>query len=132
VDEALDLGASSLVLCGAFGGQRVDHEFLHLVLAIRLAEAGTEVVLTSGAQEGLPLLPGTAEFDYEDGTLFSVLGFSELAGLTVEGAKWPLDSVQVPFGSSLTISNETRGRLRISLGVGRALLVAHPFPLAEY
>lgn len=132
IAEALDLGATSLVLCGAFGGQRADHEFLHLALAVRLAEAGMGVSLTSGAQEGLPLLPGAAEFDYEDGTLFSILGFSELSGLTVEGAKWPLDSVQVPFGSSLTISNETRGRLRISLGVGRALLVAHPFPLPEY
>ncbi len=32
------------------------------------------------------------------------------------GAKWPLDSVAVPFGSSLTLSNEVRGDLRISLG----------------
>jgi thiamine pyrophosphokinase len=132
VDEALGLGATSLVLCGAFGGQRVDHEFLHLALAVRLAEAGVEVLLTSGAQEGLPLLPGIAEFDYKDGTLFSILGFSELSGLSVAGAKWPLDNVEVPFGSSLTISNETRGRLHISLSAGRALLVAHPFPLADY
>ncbi len=132
IAEAIGLGATSLVLCGAFGGQRVDHEFLHLALAVRLAEAGVEVMLTSGAQEGLPLLPGTAEFDYQDGTLFSILGFSGLSGLTVEGAKWPLDRVEVAFGSSLTISNETRGRLRIWLEHGRALLVAHPFPLADY
>ena len=132
VDEALGLGATSLMLCGAFGGQRVDHEFLHLALAIRLAEAGVEVLLSSGAQEGLPLLPGAAEFDYEEGTLFSILGFSEFSGLSVAGAKWLLSNVEVPFGSSLTISNETRGRLRISLGAGRALLVAHPFPVADY
>ena len=132
VEEALGLGATSLVLCGAFGGQRADHEFLHLALAVRLADAGVEVLLTGGAQEGLPLLPGAAEFDYEEGTLFSILGFTELSGLSVAGAKWPLDNVEVPFGSSLTISNETRGRLRIALGAGRALLVAHPFPLAEY
>ena len=34
----------------------------------------------------------------------------DLSGLTVTGAKWPLDRVEVPFGSSLTISNEVRGR----------------------
>lgn len=132
IAAALERGATSLVLAGAFGGPRADHAFLHLALALRLAEAGTEVLLTSGRQEGVPLLPGTASFDYADGTLFSVLAFSELSGLTELGAKWPLNSVEVPFGSSLTLSNEVRGALRISLGRGRALLLAHPHPASEF
>lgn len=132
IAAALDRGATSLVLAGAFGGPRADHAFLHLALALRLAEAGTEVLLTSGRQEGVPLLPGAADFDYENGTLFSVLAFSALSGLSEEGAKWPLDKVEVPFGSSLTLSNEVRGRLRISLAGGRALLLAHPFPASEF
>ncbi|TPN78533.1 thiamine diphosphokinase [Mesorhizobium sp. CU2] len=131
IAEALDRGATSLILAGAFGGKRADHAFLHLALAVRLAEAGTTVMLTSGAQEGVPILPGEADFDYAGGTLFSVLGFSELSGLTVTGAKWPLDRVEVAFGSSLTISNEVRGRLGIALERGRALLLAHPYPLPE-
>ena len=36
VAEALERGATSLVLAGAFGGPRADHAFLHLALAIRL------------------------------------------------------------------------------------------------
>ena len=131
IAEALDRGATSLVLAGAFGGKRADHAFLHLALAVRLAETGITVLLTSGAQEGVPVLPGKAAFDYADGTLFSVLGFSDLSGLTVTGAKWPLDHVEVAFGSSLTISNEVRGRLGIALERGRALLLAHPHPLPE-
>lgn len=136
IAAALERGATSLVLAGAFGGKRADHAYLHLALSLRLAEAGTKVLLTSGAQEGVPLLPGKASFDYADGTLFSVLGFSDLSGLTVAGAKWPLDHVEVAFGSSLTISNEvksqkTGGRLEIALGHGRALLLAHPYPLPE-
>lgn len=136
IAAALKRGATRLVLAGAFGGKRADHAFLHLALALRLAEAGTEVLLTSGAQEGVPLLVGKVGFDYADGTLFSILGFSELAGLTVTGAKWPLKQVEVAFGSSLTISNEvkfdkTGGRLEITLGHGRALLLAHPYPLPE-
>ncbi|MER8699216.1 thiamine diphosphokinase [Mesorhizobium sp. M1273] len=131
IAAALERGATSLVLAGAFGGKRTDHIFLHLALSVRLAEGGTEVLLTSGAQEGIPLLPGKTGFDYADGTLFSVLGFSDLAGLTVTGAKWPLDHVEVAFGSSLTISNEVRGRLEIALAGGRALLLAHPYPLPE-
>ena len=131
IAAALERGATSLVLAGAFGGKRADHAFLHLALGVSLAEAGTKVLLTSGAQEGIPLLPGKAGFSYADGTLFSVLGFSDLSGLTVSGAKWPLNHVDVAFGSSLTISNEVKGRLEIALGHGRALLLAHPFPLPE-
>jgi thiamine pyrophosphokinase len=126
IDIALSRGATSLLLAGAFGGMRSDHEFLHLSLALRLAEKGIPVKLTSGRQDGYPLMPGDTEFDLPDGTLFSILAFSDLAGLSVRGAKWPLDSVEVEFGSSLTLSNETRGPLAVTLGAGRAMLVAHP------
>jgi thiamine pyrophosphokinase len=126
VDIAIERGATSLLLVGAFGGERSDHEFLHLALAIRLLEAGIPVTLTSGAQEGTPLQLGRSSFDYPEATLISIVAFSELIGLSVEGAKWPLDDVAVPFGSSLTISNETHGQLTITLAGGRAMLIAHP------
>lgn len=128
IDAALARGATELVIAGAFGGPRADHGHLNLALALRLVEEGRSVLLTSGSQEGVPLLPGKHGFDYEPGTVFSVLGFSELTGLTIEGAAWPLDRVVVPFGSSLTISNAVETSLTIELGTGRALLLAHPFP----
>ena len=78
IAAALERGATSLVLAGAFGGKRADHAFLHLALSLRLAEAGTKVLLTSGAQEGVPLLPGKAGFDYADGTLFSACSASPI------------------------------------------------------
>jgi len=131
VAEAVARGATKLVLAGAFGG-RADHVFLHNALAIRRAKEGMPVVVTSGNQEAHPLLPGSRDFDFDDGTLFSILGFSHLSGVSVMGARWPLDGVEVPFGSSLTLSNEVRGGLRISIGVGRAMLLAHPYPGADY
>jgi thiamine pyrophosphokinase len=129
VQAAIARGATALVLAGAFGGPRADHAFLHLALALRLAEAGLPTLLTSGAQEGVPLLPGPTNFDFAAGTLFSVLGFSDLTGLSVTGARWPLDRVTMAFGSSLTISNEVTSDLKIAIRTGRALLVAHPYPL---
>jgi thiamine pyrophosphokinase len=123
---ARDFGATRILLAGAFGGERADHAFLHMALGMRLAEAGIPALLTSGTQEGMPILPGEARFDYPEGTLFSVLAFSDLTGLTVAGAKWPLDRVRMPFGSSLTISNEVVGGLTIALESGRAMLLAHP------
>lgn len=126
VEAALSRGATALTLVGAFGGPRADHAFFHLTLALRLAEAGLPVLLTSGTQEGQPLLPGANSFDLAGQTLFSVLGFSDLRGLSIAGARWPLDDVFVPFGSSLTVSNEAAGRLVVTLGEGRAMLVSHP------
>ena len=117
------------MIAGAFGGDRTDHAFLHLAAAMRAAEEGLDILLTSGTTEGRPLLPGSAEFDYLAGTLFSVIGFNDLTDLTLTGVKWPLDNRYVPFGSSLTISNEVTGRLRASLASGRAMVVAHlPVP----
>lgn len=132
IDTALKHGATELILAGAFGGPRADHAFLHLAIAMRLAESGTPVLLTGGAQEGRPLLPGKSSFDYEDGVLFSVIGFSALSGLTLTGVKWPLRAVEVAFGSSLTISNEVKGGLHAELKNGRAMLIAHPFPGSEF
>lgn len=126
VAEALARGATGLILVGAFGGPRADHAFLHLTMALQLSERGIAALLTSGDQEGVPLLPGSTEFDYAAGTMFSILAFSHLSGLTLAGAKWPLDAVEVDFGSSLTISNEVAGALRVTLGSGRAMLLAHP------
>ncbi len=124
VEAALARGATSLVLVGAFGGRRADHGFLHLAFATRLAETGLEVVATSGSQEGVPLLRGTRRFDYGDGTLFSVVAFTALRGLTLSGAKWPLERREVAFGSSLTLSNEVNGTLGVELEDGRAMLIA--------
>lgn len=127
VEAALERGATSLLLAGAFGGPRADHAHLHLALALRLAKSGIKVIVSSGWQEGRPLLPGWSRFDYDPGTMFSILAFSDLTGLTVTGARWPLDRVTVPFGSSLTISNEVTRELAVELGSGRALLLAHLF-----
>lgn len=124
IEAAVERGASSLVLVGAFGGARQDHVFLHLTQAIDYAEQGIPTVLTSGTEVGRPVPCGFRHvFDYPDGTLFSILPFSTLSGLTVEGARWPLDAVSVPFGSSLTLSNVVQGDLSIMLKEGRALLL---------
>ncbi|HEV7255313.1 MAG TPA: thiamine diphosphokinase [Mesorhizobium sp.] len=121
--HALKHDAEELVLAGAFGG-RADHAFLHLTLALRLAEGGTSVILSSGAEEGRPVLPGEADFDLPSGATFSILAFSPLKGLTISGARWPLTRAAVPFGASLTLSNRVEGALRIGLEEGRAVLVA--------
>jgi thiamine pyrophosphokinase len=125
IDEALCRGAQSLILVGALGGARSDHANLHLAQAMVLAENGTGCLLSSGLEEAIPLMPGTAHFDYPPGTTFSIIGMQDLGGITIEGAKWPLSDQNVPFGSSLTMSNVVTGRLTTSLRHGRAMIFAN-------
>lgn len=137
VNAALERGATKIILCGAFGGKRFDHALFHGVFAACLYEKGIDVLLTSGDTEGYPLNKGAQSFHFPPGTLFSIIGFSALQNLSIEGAKWPLQNHSVPFGSSLTLSNETLANetlanetpdtpLNIHIESGRALLIAYP------
>ncbi len=124
IAEARARGASRIILAGAFGGPRSDHAHLHLTAALQASEQDLDVMLTSGSEEAVPVTARPMQHDLADGTLFSVLGFTALSGLTITGAKWPLKDQEVPFGSSLTLSNEVSGKLTVELVSGRAILVA--------
>lgn len=128
--EAIARGAQRLILAGALGGERSDHALQHVLHAMSLAEQGFDVLLTSGREEGVPLLAGPARvLDLPKGSLFSVVGFSDLKGLTIADARYPLKNFSLPFGSSRTISNVAEGAVGFSLIQGRALVLARPYDL---
>ncbi|MEK1851143.1 MAG: thiamine diphosphokinase [Phyllobacterium sp.] len=126
LNEAWRLGATEVILCGAFGGLRTDHTLLHLTMATAQAAEGRKLILSSGAEEAHPLVAGAYEFDFADGTLFSIVAFTPLEGLSIEGARWPLENMELSFGSSLTVSNAVCGSLHVSLHSGKAILIAAP------
>lgn len=129
IAEAIDRGAKRLILVGAMGGERSDHAIQHLLYGIQLAEKGFDVLLTSGDEEAVPLLPGDMELTLPAGSLFSVLGFSDLTGLFIHNVRYPLRDFHLPFGASRTISNVAEGPVRFSLGSGRAIVLARPYDL---
>jgi thiamine pyrophosphokinase len=130
VVEAISRGAKRLILAGALGGPRSDHALQHLLYAVSLAERGFDMLLTSGDEEAVPLLGGEIEVDLPPGSLFSVPGFSELKGLFIHNARYPLADFHLPFGSSRTISNVAEGPVRFSLASGRAIVLARPYDLS--
>ena len=69
--------------------------------------------ITSGEEEAYPILNGTHHFDLPRGARFSVVPFTDLAGLDLEGVKWPLTNRSVPLGSSLTVSNVATGPVTV-------------------
>lgn len=124
---ALERGATDIVMAGALGGERADHAWGHVVQALALALDGRRMFLTSGEEEGYPLLPGRPlTLDLPKASLFSVLGLDRLEGLTITNARYPLDDFHLPFGSSRTISNVAEGEVHFVLGAGRALVLARP------
>ncbi|MEL6435981.1 MAG: thiamine diphosphokinase [Pseudomonadota bacterium] len=126
VKIALEAGASDLFLVGALGGERTDHALFNLTLGYRLArDTALTVTLTNGHEFASPLLPG-AEIKpgWSAETLFSIPGLTKLEGLTISNAKWPLDDVEVPLGSTLTLSNVGGPETVIQLRHGIAYLVA--------
>ncbi|UWX65006.1 thiamine diphosphokinase [Deinococcus rubellus] len=123
VNVARQRGAGELLILGAFGG-RFDHAFALALGACRLAREGLKVSLHSGDEAGYPLLPKVpVRLDLQAGQIFSVLAASELRGLTLRGARWPLTDSNVPLGSGFTVSNEAAGgMLEAELMGGVALL----------
>jgi thiamine pyrophosphokinase len=124
--EALHRGARRLILLGALGGERSDHALQHLLHAMSLAKRGLDILLMSGEEEAVPFLPGNRRLDLPKGTLFSILGFTPLAGLDITGARFPLKDFSLPFGSSRTVSNVAEGPVDFHLREGEAMIIARP------
>ncbi|THF50209.1 thiamine diphosphokinase [Allorhizobium terrae] len=130
IEQARARGATRLVLAGALGGERSDHALMHLLLSVALAGEGLDVHLSSGTEEAWPLLPGRVlTLDLPKGSLFSILGFSALKGLSILGARYPLKDFSLAFGSSRTISNVAEGPVTLSLDSGDAVVLARPYDM---
>lgn len=130
VDEALKRGADRIILAGALGGARSDHAVLHMTNACALHAGGLDIMLTSGEEEALPLSFGAQTVDLPAGSLFSILNFSDVSGLSIKGARYPLNGFDLAFGSSRTLSNVAEGPVTITLQSGNALLLARPYDLS--
>jgi len=125
VEEALKRRATALVLVGGFGGQ-FDHMLAHGTMMLALAEKGVEVFTSSGHEEAYPLLGVLRLNGLASGTRISVIGMTKLAALSINGVRWPLKDREVPFGSSLTMSNATVGDVELQLRGGKALVLVYP------
>jgi thiamine pyrophosphokinase len=125
VEEALKRGATSLLLVGGFGGQ-FDHMLAHGTMMLALAEKGIAVFTSSGHEEAYPLLGALQLTGLARDTRLSVIGMTRLAALSIKGVRWPLNDREVPFGSSLTMSNATVGDVELELRGGKALVLVYP------
>ena len=110
VEEAIRRGARKLMLLGGLGGQ-TDHTAGLLGQSLDIARRGLGCSLSSGTEEAWPL---------------SVIAFSDLAGLSLTGVKWPLENRDVKLGSTLTLSNVALGPVTLTLAAGHGIAIAYP------
>ncbi len=110
-------------MIGGLGG-RTDQSIGHLVQLIKLQRESIQCFLSSGIEEAWPVLPGVCEMEFPLDSQLSIIGLTDMGGLSVRGVKWPLENVEVQLGSSLTISNEVVDMVSIEVKSGYGIVVA--------
>ena len=103
-----------------------DHVLGHFMLALRYAQEGLRVSITSGDEEAYPLLPGVHEFDLPAESRISIIPLSKLDRLSLKNVYWPLNDMVVPLGSTRTLSNRANGPVQVELASGYGMIIAYP------
>ena len=125
VKEALRLGANEFILIGGLGGQS-DHATAHLGLALHLAQSGHRCFISNGNEEAYPLIAGSYDFDFGAQSRLSIIPWSDITGLDLNGVKWPLKDKALTLGTSFTMSNVALGPVKLSFIAGIAIAIAYP------
>jgi thiamine pyrophosphokinase len=125
VAAALQMGAKEIILIGGLGGQS-DHATAHLGLALHLAQSGHRCFISNGNEEAYPLIVGSYDFDFGAESRFSIIPWSDIAGLDLTGVKWPLTNKTLKLGTSFTMSNVALGPVKLSFTSGIAIAIAYP------
>jgi thiamine pyrophosphokinase len=126
LERASAAGADEIVILGALGGPRLDHEVANLLLLADAAWAGRSVRLVRGSSttrvvrggESLELIGGV-------GDVVSLLPIGgDAAGVRTAGLRWPLHGERLRLGRSRGLSNEVVAPpASVSLDDGMLLVV---------
>jgi thiamine pyrophosphokinase len=108
LEAALAAGATEIVLLGATGGDRLDHELANVLLLADSALAGRHVRLAWGSTSARVLRGGELiELTGGRGSGVSLLPIGgDATGVTTSGLRWALDGADLRMGRSRGLSNE--------------------------
>lgn len=108
-DYARAQGTVEILLTGCTGG-RLDHHLSAMGLLERAAREGIQATLLDPENRVEFLLPGIHIQENHGYRYFSLIPVSDVVyGVTISGAKYPLEGRDVCRGDSLTVSNEFLG-----------------------
>lgn len=108
LESAVARGATQIVLLGAIGGDRLDHELANLLLLADPGMAGRDVRIASGSSTAR-VLRGAERLALVGsvGDLVSLLPIGgDASGVTTAGLRWALEGAPLGLGRSRGLSNE--------------------------
>ena len=111
VAAAFEAGAATVVVLGAAGGSRLDHELANLLLLADPALAGRDLRAVRGGTQVRPLHAGNRlVLAGSPGDLVTLLPVGgDAAGVTTNGLRWLLEGATLRMGRSRGLSNEVVG-----------------------
>lgn len=126
VAAALAAGATEVVILGAVGGDRLDHELANLLLLADPTLTGNDVRAARGQTVARAVHgPGTLELEGAAGDLVTLLPVGgEAVGVSTDGLRWPLEDAALAMGRSRGLSNEVlRAPASVRIERGTLLVV---------
>lgn len=129
VAHAIGAGATDIVLLGALGGDRLDHEAANLLLLADPGYNGVRIEARRGAVRVRPLRgKGSLSLDSPVGTVVTLLPVGgDAGGVRTEGLRYPLAGETLRIGKSRGLSNEiAEVPARVSLDSGSLLVFEIP------
>ncbi len=129
----LEHGYRDITLLGALGGRRPELTLASYATALYLARGGARVLLADAGCEVRCLVPGAPLTLRQDAArpwaYFSLFAFGgALEGVTIRGAKYPLQNARLTPEYPLGVSNEFAAgtvTLRCTAGCGLVLCTRH-------
>ena len=128
VRAALGAGADRVVLLGALGGQRLDHELANVLLLADPALAAGELRLIRGGTTIRAVRDGgSLAIEAGPGALVTLLPVGDDAdGVTARGLRWTLEAATLRIGRSRGLSNEVaEAGASVRVERGTLLVVEH-------
>ena len=129
VAQAIAAGANEILILGALGGERLDHEAANLLLLADPEYRGTRLEARRGALRVRALRgPGSLALAGPFGALVTLLPVNgDAAGVTTEGLRYALRNDSLRFGRARGLSNEVTGSpASVSLETGTLLIFETP------
>lgn len=127
LEQALLRGWKDVLLCACLGGPRLDHTASNLTILEWLRDRGGNGLLLDWdsearllSDESVTISPDGPRYHY-----FSLIPLDRtVRGVTLRGAKYPLENATLTRGSTYAVSNEPLdGPLTVSVASGRLLLI---------
>jgi len=125
VEIGLDKGYKEFVFFGALGGKRIEHGIANMQLLMYLSKRGSKGIIIEDENRITTITNGELILPRKNAGYFSIFAFDgDAKGVTIEGAKYEVNSIDVMSDKTLGVSNEFVGEdIKIKVEKGTLLII---------